>query len=728
MSKIAVYINGVNINAHPNYPEDFKISMERESGEMYFRTKLDLSLTFFGDDYDAIYAASIDAEFKAEVRSDTNVLLATGTFEKTDCTFDTDNRICEVKVTSADAYDKIINGKDDEYDLVALAPVRESVSLLKRPVLQIYYQGDSKLTNIIGNVSYEVDAKSEVNDSGTLGNMGFVAKNKFASFHLEIEGMFTAWLGDYQANYEGTSTKFTNEYGYWFQYKPNSDGAIQQQIYFPSGAAVSGYYLEVQQGKVDTQNLSDMEIVTRSSPTSAGTTVGKATLDRKFCYARVLFDSDSPTVHYGDVVELGSEDIAGTNLNYRYAMKPGTLPIENYLVQSLQVQDAPTEWGVNGDGKYYVQPVPTEGAAMIPIGWNKWIPQSFWYEALPTFSLNMEGLSDTWTLRDAYPLWSAISVLLKKIDPTITFAGTSAYSEFLYGSVETIPDWVENLLYITPVTNVKKTYYNQAARKGKITLGQILDMLKNTCQLYWFIDDQKRLRIEHISWFKNGGGYSQTAPVADLTAIVSPMSGKPWTFGVNEFTYSKKDINKRYEFGWHGNSSDVFDGWPIDIKNRHAQNGKTVKSTVSNFLSDVDFIISTPDNVDNDCFALIGADAQGNCQLAVIDNLDTPSVPATQFLLQNAYLSFYFLELAYWTYDLGGDNAYINGPTSGSVSGGVVNVKGTQRIRKQSVRFPIEASKVGKLGLYKTALGSGEWVSAEYTPEDGMISADIILD
>lgn len=726
MSKIIVYINGVDINAHPNYPEDFKISMERESGEMYYRTKLDLSLTFFGDDYDAIYAASIDAEFKVEVKTDSGTLLATGTFDKTDCTFDTDNGICEVKVTSADEYDKIINGKDDEYDLVALAPVRKSITLLKRPILQIYFQGDSKLTNIIGNVSYEVNSNSEVNDGGTLGNMGFVAKNKFATFHLEIEGMLTAWLGDYQANYEGTSTKFTNEYGYWFQYFPNTATGIKQQIHAKDGTTVPTYYLEA--GQYDLTNLGDLNIVQYPASGTAGTTVGEATVDRKFCFARILFDKDTPNVHYGDVVDIGSDDIAGTNLNYHYAMKPDTLPIETHLVQSLKVQDTPTEWGVNGDGKYYVQPEPETGANMIPIGWDKWIPQSFWYEAIPMFSLHMEGLSDKWTLKDAYPLWSAIDVLLKKIDPTITFAGTSEYSEFLYGSVETIPDWIENILYITPVTNVKKTYYNQAARKGKITLGQIFDMLKSTCQLYWFIDGQKRLRIEHISWFKNGGAYTSTTPLVDLTAIRSPMSRKTWDYGVNEFSYNKKDINKRYEFGWNDDSSDVFDGWPIDIKNRHAQNGKTQKSTAANFMSDVDLIISTPENVSDDCFALIGTDAQGNCQLAVIDNLDTPSIPATQFLLQNAYLSFYFLELAYWTYDMGGDNAYINGPTAGSVSGGVVNVHGTQRIRKQSVRFPIEASKVGKLGLYKTALGSGEWVSAEYTPEDGMISADIILD
>lgn len=726
MSKIATYINGVDISATPNYPGDFSINYERESDEMYYRTKLDLSLTYFGDDYDKIYAASMDADFAVEVRSDSGVLLAKGTFEKTDCTFDTDNGICEVKVTSADEYDKIVNGKDDEFDLVALAPVRESVTLLKRPILQIYFLGDSKLTNIIGNSSYEIDAKSEVTSESTLGNMGFVAKNKFATFHLEIEGLYTAWLGDYKADYKGTSTKFTNEYGYWFQYIPNVSTGIKQQIYSSNGVAVPGYYLEATQ--YDLTNLGDLSIVYYASSASTGTTAGSAPVDRKFCYARVLFDNDNPTVSYGDTVTLGSDDIAGDNLNYRYAMKPTNLPIEGYLIQSTTVQDEPTEWGVNGDGKYFVQPTPSEGANMIPIGWNKWIPQSFWYEAIPTFALNMEGLSDKWTLRDAYPLWSAIDVLLKKIDPTITFAGTSAYSEFLYGTVTTISDWEKNLLYLTPITNVKKTYYNQAARKGKITLGQIFDMLKGTCQLYWFIDGQKRLRIEHISWFKNGGAYTQSTPLVDLTAIVSPMSGRPWTFGVNEYSYEKKEIQKRYEFGWNSDCTDAFDGWAMDVKNKYAQNGKTVKTTVANFISDIDLIISAPDNLSNDCFALIGTDAQKACQLVTVDNLDTPSIPATQYLLQNGLLSFYFLELAYWTYDMGGDNVYLNGPTSGSVTGGVVNVKGTQRIRKQSVKFPIAASLAGKLGLYKTALGSGVWVKAEYTPEDGMISADVLLD
>ena len=46
--------------------------------------------------------------------------------------------------------------------LWALAPVRERIRLTKRAILQVYVMHDTKVTNIIGNMSYEVNVASGI--------------------------------------------------------------------------------------------------------------------------------------------------------------------------------------------------------------------------------------------------------------------------------------------------------------------------------------------------------------------------------------------------------------------------------------------------------------------------------------------------------------------------------------------------------------------------------------
>lgn len=757
-SKVDLYINGTLVNTHPIYPDDISIETERESGEMYRRTNISSTLTFLKADFDAIYNASIDASF--EVRfydAETNTFLARGTFEKTDCKFNLDDRICEVKVSSADDYDKILNGKGNEYDLVSLAPVRESVTLTKRAILQIYVHHDSKITNVIGNMSYEVNVAGGI-DVDDLTPTDLERDYNFTQISSGTSQIVVSKMPTGFTNLEGTYN------GSYNQSNPQSSVFTQQggtnKIVVESEIAQGGitYYYWVFKDSNNviykiTTGAGQVPICTRPSngsvpsPVSWGFELGhkvsayisswvvdhsmSAAYYENSVFARVLMAEESR--YYPELTKkVLAEDICETNLNYNYSVKVTTdwmSALPNVRVSSA-VQDEPTKWGVNGDGKYFVQPSPlASGDNVIPIGWNRWIPYSIWLESTTTMDLLVSIFDVKWTLKDAYPLWSAIDVLLQKIDPTIRFDGTSTFSQFLYGYISSsvIHNWVSQLLYLTPITNVKKTYYNQAARKGTITLEQILNMLKSTCQLYWFIDEDKRLRIEHITWFKNGGNYAQATPIVDLTAIKSPMSKKPWAFNENTIEYDKSLLTKRYEFGWASETSEAFDGYPINIHNGFVKEGNTESTSVANFISDIDLIISSPDSLPDDCFALIGTDANKYCPFARMSNLSMDFVCPT-YNLQNPYLSFHFLELAYWNYDLGGNYATLEGLKTSQGYEGMLKVYGTKRIKKQSVKFPIVAGNVGKEGLIKTDLGNGEWVKSKYTLEDGMTEMDLIYD
>lgn len=750
-SKVDLYINGTLVNTHPIYPDDISIETERESGEMYRRTNISSTLTFLKADFDAIYNASIDASF--EVRfydAETDTFLARGTFEKTDCKFNLDDRICEVKVSSADDYDKILNGKGNEYDLVSLAPVRESVTLTKRAIIQLYVKGDTKVTNLIGNTSYEIDTRSSVDVGGTSTPVEELSVSEILRFNFyllkyvlnvsvtpnsAVAALVPQLAGTYTGSSKSGDTSIVLSNGRGCLLTLTQSSSTTPSGYFTwenTGERIVAYgdLCITYKWQNDTFYPEEINNNLYSETGSSRVYRGGTSYQELAFFCRMIYDKP----YWATPVKIPENDIVDNNLNYRYVVGFGLAGAASRLKESNVVQDEPTKWGVNGDGKYFVKPTEPSplqevNARYIPIGWNLWSPSSYWFLAGSGLYSWTENWDNPFTLKDAYPLWSAIDVLLQKIDPTIRFDGTSTFSQFLYGSISqsVIVAWVSQLLYITPITNVKKTYYNQAARKGTITLEQILNMLKSTCQLYWFIDDDKRLRIEHITWFKNGGNYAQATPLVDLTAIKSPMSKKPWAFNENTIEYDKSLLIKRYEFGWASECTEPFDGYPINIHNGFAKDGNTESASVANFISDIDLIISTPDSLPDDCFALIGTNSNKQCIIADIGTYSM-DINCPSYRLQNPYLSFHFLELAYWNYDLGGNYATLEGLKTSQGYEGMLKVYGTKRIKKQSVKFPIVAGNVGKEGLIKTDLGNGEWVKSKYTLEDGMTEMDLIYD
>lgn len=779
-SRIELWIGGVKQDVTPIYSDKVAIDKERGDNEMYYRTKLNGTIKFVGADFDLIEGQSLDTEMTLKVygidttftkspsgetsTSRINVseridithpetLIATAKFTKMDCTLNYDDKICEVKATSTDRYDKLIAGLDNEHDLISLAPERESITMWKRGVLQIYRLRDTKITNIIGNMSYEVDVNSAV-DIEELTPTKLVEEYHFAKLE-ENRYIVSFIVGEGDARYdvfrdaagiyEGTESEgnlvLTNKDNPLWELVRNVDyqgKAVlvlrydNNYVTFPYASGVYAYVGSDANAALDDDSVTSIDGYALSQSTQyslaplgilPGVGFNKNLINT---FVRLLTDKNV----WGSF-PIPLEDISAKNLNYTRC-RPFDVGSDK-IIRSFEVQDEPTKWGVNGDGKYFVKPQPSDSTFnMIPIGWNTWIPDSVWYESNPLVSAVIDspiyGYSVQWTLNDAYPLWSAIKVLLAKIDESITFEPTTDYSEFLFGDVSaSIAKHTVQKLFITPITNVKRTYYNQAARKGKITLKQILDMLRNTYQLYWFIDEDNRLRIEHILWFRNGGSYDGVAePEIDLTSIKSPMSMRRWSEGLNSVSYDSKSLVKRYEFEWGNKASDVFDGFAIDIANRYARDGKTLNVSVPNFMSDVDLIMSAPDAVNDDMFALIGTGSDNECPLKYIEPIQ--NIKAPTYGMQNPYLSFYYLEQVYWTYDMGGDDVSIDDYEKDDSTEPVFDVKGIQRVRRQSVKFPVGTSGVGVEGLVKTDIGEGQWTKASYNIEDGMVSMDLALD
>ena len=162
-------------------------------------------------------------------------------------------------------------------------------------------------------------------------------------------------------------------------------------------------------------------------------------------------------------------------------------------------------------------------------------------------------------------------------------------------------------MLLTQKTNITRSDYSQAAQNSSITLRQLLDMFKNVFRAYWFIEDGK-LRIEGIDYFRNGGSYNSTPEIGtDLTQMRNTRNGKPWSLGTSKYKFEKVDMPERYEFGWMDEVTEPFKGLPLEVLSPYVSKGKKEEINVSNFTSDIDYMLLNPGEISNDGFALFYA-------------------------------------------------------------------------------------------------------------------------
>ena len=288
------------------------------------------------------------------------------------------------------------------------------------------------------------------------------------------------------------------------------------------------------------------------------------------------------------------------------------------LMGTNEYSAKPTEWGLAPDNtNYYKKPslLPVLGisAPLYPVGKTTWGEYSWW--AYFNFSAGIFDYLywDTVQLKDAYPLSSVLSVLLdaifKNSGYNVSFEGNEAYSGFFYGTNTGIVQAPPNI-YITPKTNVLTANYSQKAQKGDITIGQVLDMLRDVFRCYWFMernaDGTYRLRIENIYWFYNGGSYTGGTPY-DIRNAKDPRTGKNWAYGKSQFKFDISELYKRYEFGWQDECTDWFDGDAVTCLAKYVNESATNKVKIDAFTSDLDYMLLSPEDFSKDGFALLGA-------------------------------------------------------------------------------------------------------------------------
>lgn len=704
---IKLKINGVYTqnDVHPVFGDDIKINISREENQIFKREKIEGTFKFVGNEFDLIYQCSIFTKFTLEIYRE-DVFVGSAGFIRTNCAFNLDDKICSVKLTTKDIYEKILNGYENKYNLVKLAPQRESVTMTKRAVLQFYVRGEKVVTNVVGGVHYEQSCK-EVYDADKLKDIYHFGGYLPLSY-IDIKKIIDVTapadiLGRYFIDtsiVSGRSIIYINGNNSRYRIQITYLGTEWRLILIDStpDKALAG-------ASIPSMQIGSQDITFEKAGSSGGNYASGTFNSDGDLYCRVLLPK-----HFDNSYERNmADDITDYDSNYPYV---GSVSLDKFAPKMKMVVDksnAPTEWGIDSEGKYFVYPTLTadqqkNGSSPIPIGQSHWERMSSWLLSDDDVNNLVDDFDDTFVLKDSYPIWSAIAVLLKEIDDTITFEGTQDYSMFLYlsGTNPYIYSYDfpshRNALHITPISNIKKTFYEQAAQRGEISLKQILDMLRNVYNCYWFIDSEKRLRIEHIVYFKNGNSYTSEKPTPsiDVTIKKNLPTGESWGFAQNTVEYETDKCPARYEFKWGDKCTYPFVGEPVDVKDIYLDASRKESVGIENFLADIDYIVSNPSGVSDDLFAVF----EVNKLTKKVDILDVRLNDASpKYKVQNPYLSMIVAERFYYPFDLSGWKAY-----AGKYELDVYKTKG---IKKQTLSCPLSLAEMRSIGIIRTEVGNG---------------------
>lgn len=690
---------------HPIYKDDLAKEYELETNQRFYRAKLSGKITFVRDDYDYINRQSFDNEFlycieKSDDGGRTWFQYFQGKFMKTDCTFTDYDKKVVVQPDAIDDYNDVLAGLEKEYNLITLAPTIQRITINKRPLIQIYVPGDSVVSCFLGGTNWEQDANATTTDQNALvQTYHFALCNILKEIQITsngspavISGLYTGRMatGASANNFEGKLYPELNVNYYIYISQQRIDG-------LPFGAVI----VEIRKRSDDTAMFRYSKSTTSPFDTlkfdltavegSGATGTMHADMKSYNIYARYLCDVEK--INDLNTYPLPADDIVDNNRNYRRAI--------GYAIDvafiSRNFSDTPTEWGLADNGKYFAPPYSIYGQTFYPIARSTWRYASLWFGFYLMDWLLEEKARKEYTLRDAFPVASCISVLLNQIAPGITHEATAEYSQFLYGGNNPISG-LNFRLFVSQKTNIINGEYQQPAQKAPTTLQQFTNMLRDCFKCYWFIEDGK-FKIEHIQYFRNGGSYSGGAILShDLTKELNLRNGKPLAFNTSEYSFDKVDLPERYQFEWMDDVTAAFEGLPIQVISKYVTPGKVEEINISNFTSDIDMMLLNPGNMSSDGFALFAAVPPTSGSQWILP-FTRQTINGVEYILQNGYLAFINLQSPYWLYDLPARSVSINGSE--------VYAYGIERKKKQTFSFPANDDP-NPMQLIKTYIGNGQ--------------------
>lgn len=773
----------LGFEVNPHYKQ-IKKQYKKETGQMFFRESLEGKITLFGKDYVVVGQASIEETIGFTVRRNGNVI-ASASFNKSDCAINKAKKSVELKLSYNDRYTKLLDAYDNTYDFIKAAPAITPLTLTKRCILQVYIKGENVVSNYSGGTQWETEVTEVVDSDSDLRGYHFaegpiLTEVTLSGFNFGINATFacdpfsTEWESKditgvpcrivfvfkkakdtgapsgrsvYKLTDPGAGATSNGSSGGYLLYDTYSI-QVQAQIlgdeyitlyesknwYGRNMAAVDGSFRLVQG-----TGLYPMEAVTLPAeyhlqPSPASFYMGEQLVKYKI-WARLLCDAATNSVEVeGETVtlyNLSSNDFAIQRNNYRkctgYKIEDKDTSVVRVRINN-SVSDNPGPYGTNDSGKYFVPPYNVTGQYFYPLSRSAWANASLWIRLgimnLPNVYENyLSNFYREYTLKDTYHIGDAIKALLLKIDPTLKHEKTAEYSQFLYGhSGATASDLGNCELYITQKTNILKGEYDQAAQKAEITFKQLMEMLRDCFRCYWYVDEQNRFRIEHVSYFLNGLSYDAPGIQLDMTAKMDKFNKKPVLYYQRELSFDKTDLPSRYEFAWMDDATEAMGGGTvIDISNKYVKKDKTEDINIDGFSADVDYMLFLPEDFSNDGFALLMADSNHKVPIVHKELRDEKQKRNYYVHIQNWYASFNNL-VNHYTLDMSGNRAFCNTlPDTGDVNLAVTHVK---KCIKHNIEYFADTD-INMYGLIKTTEGNGSMEEASVDIDTGTIEVEL---
>lgn len=701
-------IGSVTTEVHPVYKDDLALDYELESGQRFFRAKLSSKIDFIGDDADKIIEAAFETEFILTIERSTDNGITwseyyVSHFYKTDCTINEDDKKVSVQPDVKDQYNDVLNGWEKEFNLIELAPAIQPIEMKKRPMFQIWVAGETIVSCLSGGNNFEQDSVDE-------------SEGKANSCHFTVTGY--EWEFDFTNNppaglvepFHGTFKGYINNPHLSVDTQTffNSQGVnrIEYKEWWYSGEWHNGLYIYRNSDDVlmwqyeQTGTVGYEPIPTTITFEPALLYLNQVTAERSqiTVYGRMVADVDDVTIGGTTytLYDIPSDDMVANNRNYRKCIGFADFEIR----YSERVSLTPTKWGRNDNGNYFLPPDDTN--PWYPVGQSQWVNLSLWVLYDTALENYDAAAMKQFTLKDAYPLWSVISVLLREVAPNITHGNSDVYSHYLYGNEAPFGyGYSQTMPFITPKSNILLGEYKIPAMKAPVTLKDIFSMLAKVYGCYWYIDTSNRLVIEHVQWFKNGGTYeSGGAGVGvDLTRLQNTRNGKAWAFLTTEYQFTKEDMPARYEYSWMDDVTLPFKGNPINVVSTFVQEGKVEDVTIANFTSDVDYMLLAPDQCSKDGFALLQARDNGENVWAL--PFVGMSLGVYTYYMQNYYLAMIYLQSVCLTYDMPSWEIEVDGLAT--------TAAGIQRKKKQKVTVPFGNTNPNTMQLVRTNMGDGQY-------------------
>lgn len=733
-----------------------KIKYTKESGEAFFRQELDGKLKFIGKDFGIIMARPFDTVYYLRIHAleespakgaapEEQDILAR--FTRIDCEIDLDNKIIEVKPEILDGYSGIMGALEKEYDLLTAGIVAEPVSMYRRPVLQCYIIGEKTISSYINGVYWDNECEVPTDLDDFKLKRGFVIKRLDPFSYMWYD---TGAEERIQSNAQEFSAVEVDGYRYSedrrFRVKYDTSAGSGRYVLSYLLANGSWYPEDVEPSGKTESGARYYRIL--NSAVAPGTWIyvfAQIYVVRNLAF-RLLCDNKADCTIYGedsgtvfDGALIKNDSSFGNTMNYRYAVRIdpdsyGFMPVLNIRCSA--------EEGIYGQrqpGQFYRYPLIPASAGLSaawPISKNTWGDFSTWLIYQQSADFIDKKFRQPVTVKHTYSLGNCIRALLRKAELDLTFEDTPEYSWFLYSGNGSYTGG--NSLYLSPKSNVIEGNYDRPAQKMPMTLKGIFDMLKNCFKCYWFVEGG-RLRIEHVSFFSCGGTYSepgQAAHTVDLTAKTDPRLRKPWSFDKSRYEFDSADMPERLQFGWMDDSSEPFDGYPLEVVSNYAKKGQVDEVVVDGFSSDVDMMMSAPGDFSKDGAALLAVNSEGRVPyfgvtIRTVDYLPNGSSYDIEgeYLVQNGFLGFANLVPLYYISDLPASHIRLNGAdyTSGEdLTASMVSYM-AKRIKSQKLKCPLGLT-LDTLKLYKTGMGAGQLDSASYDLSSEVAELTILHD